>query len=72
MIVENEGYTITNWSEDNSSEETPIHVHQGCNQGFQQYLQRNTEIRDREVHYHLRSDLVEHVWTHFRGDEDGN
>ena len=59
MIVEDECDNITNWYDD--EDEAPILVTQGCNEGFQQYLQRNAELRDQEVHHRLQSDLVEHV-----------
>ncbi|XP_062085722.1 uncharacterized protein LOC133791827 [Humulus lupulus] len=32
---------------------------------FPTMLQRNTEIRDRNIHHNLQADLVEHIWSKF-------
>ncbi|KAJ9550669.1 hypothetical protein OSB04_014714 [Centaurea solstitialis] len=63
MIIENEGISATNWSDDHGN--PPIPVSQGSIQQFQQYLQMNAEIRDRSVHHQLRADFVEHIWERF-------
>ena len=70
MIVEDESENITNWYDD--EDENTILVTPGCEEGFQQYLRRNAELRDQEVHHHLRSDLVEHIWNHFGVTRDEN
>ena len=70
MIVEDESENITNWYDD--EDENTILVTPGCEEGFQQYLRRNPELRDQEVHHHLRSDLVEHIWNHFGVTRDEN
>ena len=44
MIVEGGCDNITNWYDD--EDEDPILVTQGCNEEFQQYLQRNAKVRD--------------------------
>ena len=50
MIVENKCDNITNWYDD----ENPILMTQWCNGGFQQYLQKNAELRNGEVHHCLQ------------------
>ncbi|KAJ9552861.1 hypothetical protein OSB04_016906 [Centaurea solstitialis] len=45
MIIENEGISAINWSDDHVN--PPIPVSQGSVQQFQQYPQMNVEIRDR-------------------------
>ena len=70
MIVEDESENITNWYDD--EDENTILVTPGCEEGFQQYLRRNAELRDQEVHHHIRSDLVEHIWNHFGVTRDEN
>ena len=60
-IVEDEGETITNWVDD--VQEATVPITQGCDESFQAYMQQNVELRDREMHHHLRADLVEHIWN---------
>ncbi|KAJ9551823.1 hypothetical protein OSB04_015868 [Centaurea solstitialis] len=67
MIVEDEGDMI-NWIDeevDNSRQ-----IFQGSTHEFQEYFQRNSEIRSNEVHHQLCADLVEHIWSN--RDYDGN
>ena len=47
MIVENEGDTIRNW--DDEDEDPTIHLIQSSVENFQNYLQRNAELRDRDT-----------------------
>ncbi|XP_065854653.1 protein ALP1-like [Euphorbia lathyris] len=70
MIVEDEGEGLNNWDDDEG--EPPITVNQGSIQNFQQYLQRNAALRDREIHNDLRNDLVEHIWQHFGDSQREN
>ena len=70
MIVENEGEASTNWADDVPEASVPI-TH-GCAENFQAYIQRNAELRDREMHHRLRSDLVEHIWNCFGQNHDEN
>ncbi|XP_057792933.1 uncharacterized protein LOC131009543 [Salvia miltiorrhiza] len=69
MIVEHEGKGATNWRDDGvghrasssdsteSSRATPI--------SFEEYMQRDIILRDRQMHAILQHDLMKHVWTHF-------
>nr|XP_027075763.1 uncharacterized protein LOC113699589 [Coffea arabica] len=68
MIVEDEGDAIKNWDDDD--EEPMIPVTQVEN--FHHYLQRNAKLRDREVHHQLLSDLFEHIWERFGGNNNKN
>ena len=70
MIVVNKGETSTNWV-DNVLEAT-VPITHGCVENFQAYIQRNTELRDREMHHRLRLDLVEHIWNCFGHNHDEN
>ncbi|XP_075478959.1 protein ANTAGONIST OF LIKE HETEROCHROMATIN PROTEIN 1-like [Primulina tabacum] len=66
MIVEDEGCNVTNWSNDEGDEPTqPV---EGSNRGFHDYLRRNSELRDSQVHHQLRADLVEHIWTEYNNN----
>ena len=70
LIVEDERNAIRNWHDDD--EEPTIPVTQGLVKNFHHYLQRNAELRDREVHHQLRSDLVKHIWERFGGNNNEN
>ena len=70
MIVEDERDVIRNWDDDD--EEPTIPVTQGLVENFHHYLQRNAKLRDWEVHHQLRSDLVEHIWERFGGNNNEN
>ena len=63
MIVEDEGEAIIDWVGD--VEEAIAPTTRGCDESFQAYMQRNTELRDREMHHRLRADLVDHIWNCF-------
>ncbi|XP_073121688.1 uncharacterized protein [Henckelia pumila] len=60
MIVEDEGGHVTNWYNNEGGE--PVQPINGSNRGFQDYLRKNSELRDTQVHHQLRDDLVEHIW----------
>ena len=52
---------MINWIDEKVDNSTQIF--QGFTHEFQEYLQRNSEIRSNEVHHQLRADLVEHIWS---------
>ncbi|XP_042425671.1 uncharacterized protein LOC122013448 [Zingiber officinale] len=56
MIIENEGYAVVNWSDDEGDSQSQIF--QGSTQEFQAYIRRNYELRDNQLHHQLRADLV--------------
>ncbi|XP_057793002.1 uncharacterized protein LOC131009604 [Salvia miltiorrhiza] len=70
MIVENEGERAAHWRDDDaghrasssdsfeSARATPV-----C---FEQYMQRDAILRDRQIHAQLQRDLIEHIWARFR------
>ncbi|XP_057809990.1 uncharacterized protein LOC131024497 [Salvia miltiorrhiza] len=69
MIVEHEGEGATNWRDDDaghgasssdsteSGRATPV--------SFEEYVQRDALLRDRQLHAALQYDLMEHVWARF-------
>ncbi|XP_057786477.1 uncharacterized protein LOC131003925 [Salvia miltiorrhiza] len=69
MIVEDEGERATNWRDDDaghgvsssdsteSAQATPV-----C---FEQYVQRDSLLRDMQIQAQLQNYLIEHVWAHF-------
>ncbi|XP_075473436.1 protein ANTAGONIST OF LIKE HETEROCHROMATIN PROTEIN 1-like [Primulina tabacum] len=66
MIVEDDGCNVTNWSNDEGDE--PAQPVQGSNRGFHDYLRRNSELCDSQLHHQLRADLVEHIWTEYNNN----
>ncbi|XP_073137232.1 uncharacterized protein [Henckelia pumila] len=63
MIIEDEGGHVIDWYNDEADElAQPI---LGSNRGFQDYLRKNLELRDTQVHHQLRADLVEHIWGNY-------
>ena len=66
MIVEDEGHAISIWDRD---ERDTFEANQGSTPEFQEYLRRNSELRDSQVHHQLRHDLVEHIWERCGGDQ---
>ncbi|XP_066310882.1 uncharacterized protein [Miscanthus floridulus] len=44
----------------------PSTITQGHDPAMEEVLQRDTEIRDREAHRQLQSDLIDHIWQKFR------
>ncbi|XP_042385758.1 uncharacterized protein LOC121977233 [Zingiber officinale] len=68
MIVEDEGDAVRNWSDEDSND--PLtQINQGSTEEFREYIRKNCELRDNQVHHQLRVDLVEHIWTHYDCDE---
>ena len=41
-------------------------ISQGHDPVMEEVLQRNADIRDREAHRQLQSDLIDHIWQKFR------
>ncbi|XP_073045717.1 uncharacterized protein [Primulina eburnea] len=66
MIVEDEGHAISMWD---FEERDNFIANQGSTIEFDEYLRRNTELRDSHMHHQLRHDLVEHIWETCRRDE---
>ena len=40
----------------------PMQVLREENDGFMSYIERHGRIRDREIHFQLQLDLIEHLW----------
>ena len=40
----------------------PLQVLREQSDGFLSYIERHGRIRDREIHFQLQSDLIEHLW----------
>nr|XP_023901055.1 uncharacterized protein LOC112012916 [Quercus suber] len=40
----------------------PLQVLREQSDGFMSYIERHGRIRDREIHFQLQSDLIEHLW----------
>ncbi|XP_042386814.1 uncharacterized protein LOC121978550 [Zingiber officinale] len=59
MIIEDEGDAVSNWM--GYEENHPTRVKQGFTPEFQEYLWRNCELCDSEIHHQLRVDLAEHI-----------
>ncbi|XP_057433763.1 uncharacterized protein LOC130726470 [Lotus japonicus] len=47
-------------------------VFSGPHPDFATYLQKRAQVREKTVHLHLQADLVEHVWEHFRREDNHN
>ncbi|XP_021762944.1 uncharacterized protein LOC110727672 [Chenopodium quinoa] len=66
MIVEDERHTYNkNFPNDEFSPSVVDDVHQGHEENFESYLERDATIRDRQMHHQLKADLVEHIWSRF-------
>ena len=61
MIVEDEGYEVTNWSCE-EHELKPANYNEGAPTEFAQYLERFKSLRSKDTHIALRNDLMEHLW----------
>lgn len=66
MIVEDEGHAISIWDHE---EINTFMANQDSTPEFGEYLRRNTELRDSQVHYQLCHDLVQHIWETCRHDQ---
>ena len=55
MIVEDE-------RDDNEEDNPPLQVLREQSDEFLSYIERHGRIRDREIHFQLQSDLIEHLW----------
>ncbi|XP_074283998.1 uncharacterized protein LOC141608555 [Silene latifolia] len=63
MIVEDERHTYSrNFNHCGFSETNTIDVQQGPVGDFRNFLSRDANIRDRNLHHQLKADLVEHIW----------
>ncbi|XP_062099504.1 uncharacterized protein LOC133805359 [Humulus lupulus] len=69
IIVEDErdAYeSLVDFNYDNGPTDTPtVEVLHGPISDFPTMLQRNAEIRDRNIHRNLQAHLVEHIWSKF-------
>ncbi|XP_062087068.1 uncharacterized protein LOC133793812 [Humulus lupulus] len=69
IIVEDErdAYeSLVDFNYDDGPTNTPtVEVLHGPISDFPTMLQRNAEIRDRNIHRNLQADLVEHIWSKF-------
>lgn len=69
MIIEDEKDIEDNSFDLNEEATTstvqPSTITQGHDPVMEEVLQRNTEIRDREAHRQLQSDLIDHIWQKF-------
>ncbi|XP_021757459.1 uncharacterized protein LOC110722498 [Chenopodium quinoa] len=54
-----------NFPNDEFSPSVVDDVHQGHEENFESYLERDATIRDRQMHHQLKADLVEHIWSRF-------
>ncbi|KAL8542891.1 hypothetical protein ACS0TY_003684 [Phlomoides rotata] len=66
MIIEDEGDTTFNWSEEPDDNNTILEIFQGPVRGFTEYSKRRVALHDKEMHQQLRSDLIEHVWARYQ------
>ncbi|KAL8516182.1 hypothetical protein ACS0TY_014744 [Phlomoides rotata] len=66
MIIEDEGDTPFNWSGEPDDNNTIPEIFQDAVGGFIEYSKRREELRDKQMHQKLRSDLIEHVWVYFQ------
>ncbi|XP_062112550.1 uncharacterized protein LOC133823721 [Humulus lupulus] len=69
IIIEDErdAYeSLVDFNYDDGPTDTPtVEVLHGPISDFPTMLQRNAEIRDRNIHRNLQADLVEHIWSKF-------
>lgn len=66
MIIEDEGDTAFNWSEEPDDNNTIPEIFQGPVGGFNEYSKRRAALHDKQMHQQLRSDLIEHVWARYQ------
>ncbi|KAL8543565.1 hypothetical protein ACS0TY_004213 [Phlomoides rotata] len=69
MIVEHEGNTTMDWSDEtitnNINNVYNSSVIQGSTEAFTRYLNTRFDLRDKRKHQQLKNDLVEHVWARY-------
>ncbi|XP_057790952.1 uncharacterized protein LOC131008068 [Salvia miltiorrhiza] len=60
------GEAALNWRDgDGASSSTSTESAQQTPVSFEEYVRRDSILRDRHLHAQLRNDLVEHLWAHF-------
>ncbi|XP_057811435.1 uncharacterized protein LOC131025654 [Salvia miltiorrhiza] len=69
MIVENEGERAAHWRDDDAGHGTSSSDSSESDRAtpicFEEYVQRDAILRDRQIHAHLQRDLIEHIWARF-------
>ena len=50
------------YEQNNGVDNPPLQVLREKNDEFLSYIERHGRIRDREIHFQLQSDLIEHLW----------
>jgi len=74
MIVEDERATYGgnfDYSYDHIGND-PTAPPDDSNSDFQEFLRRRHHVRDKQIHRHLQQDLIEHIWEHFRHENNHN
>ncbi|XP_057770888.1 uncharacterized protein LOC130990681 [Salvia miltiorrhiza] len=70
MIVENEGKRAAHWRDDDAghgaSSSDSTESARATLVCFEEYVQKDAILRDRQIHAQLQHDLIEHVWARFR------
>jgi hypothetical protein len=77
MIVEDERHTYAghfNYSYDQhpNNDYSTSDIYNGPHPSLAPYLQRRSQIQDRQTHLQLQHDLVEHIWQRFGHDNQPN
>ncbi|XP_057774939.1 uncharacterized protein LOC130993920 [Salvia miltiorrhiza] len=69
MIVESEGQGATHWRDDDAghgaSTSDSTEIARKTPPCFEEYVQRDALLRDRQIHAQLQHDLIKHVWARF-------
>ena len=74
IIVEDEWHTYNgNFEYDNTNNDiTTTEVSNGPHPDFTTYVQRRAHVREREKHRQFKGDLVEHIWSCFKHNNNEN
>jgi hypothetical protein len=75
MIVEDERDIYDgNFDYDHVDNDTPsIEVSHGPHPLFlETYMERRAHMCEKQIHHQLQADLVEHIWEHFRHENNEN
>ena len=66
MIIEDERddneVVDLDYEQNDRVDNPPLQVLREQNDEFLSYIERHGSIRDREIHFQLQSDLIEHLW----------
>ena len=66
MIVEDERdnneVVDLDYEQNDGVNNPPLQVLREQNDEFLSYIERHGSIRDREIHFQLQSDIIEHLW----------